>query len=333
MALPRESDMSQELRALLVAAAARLDAPIAQPPAEPEPGESRERWRDRVAFARTQHDGAALASTTLTREILGDEPARDEVRAAWHEVPVDGGSIAVRSYVPPGDGPFGVVLLVHGGAYWMGGGAAGFLLNDATCREVSLEAGVVVVNVDHRLAPEHRFPVPVDDVEAAVRWVVDGDSRLPVDASRVVGYGISSGGSIVGLVAQRLAGGPAALAGTVLQHPSLDLTLSSSRFAGDAEAIEGGRRLVRLYGGEDADTQAMSPGLAADLGGVPPTLVIVATHDHLADDGIRYAERLREAGVAVDLVERPTTHTLGLPGDIRAVRRAVVAWIRERIGA
>ncbi|MFT4029501.1 MAG: alpha/beta hydrolase [Protaetiibacter sp.] len=187
----------------------------------------------------------------------------------------------------------------------------------------------VVVGVDHRLAPEHPYPAPVDDVVMALEWIAENAQRLGADAGRTALFGISSGGNLAAAAAHRSLDGaaprPAAL---VLQCPSLNLSFASSRFEADEASVEGARRIVALYAGAtDPTDPGLSPGLRQRLGGLPPTLVITADFDPLTADSARYVQRLGEAGVAVTWHPYPMTHTVAMPEVFVRMHDETVAWL------
>jgi acetyl esterase len=318
--------------ATLVAAGAGRLAPGPFPPPRPHPGQRREEWLAEVALARSRHDACALRAS---REAP-PQPAPPVVATGWARVPVAGGAVAALVYTPQGTGPFGAVVVVHGGAYWMGGGAPGFAMNDTLCRVMCAHANVVVVDVDHRLAPEHPYPAPLEDVYATLAWVHGEAARLRVDPARIAVHGISSGGNLAAAAVQLSLdrGGPPVRAQS-LQSPSLDLSTGSRRFTGGPDD-DGGRQIVALYRGDgagDPQTAPFSPGLRADLRGLPRALVVLAAFDDLAADALDYAGRLAAAGVPTTVLEYPMTHTVAEPAVYRSNEDDVVAWLREAVGA
>ncbi|MDR2378768.1 MAG: alpha/beta hydrolase [Bifidobacteriaceae bacterium] len=316
-------------------AAARMPDPGGPPPTGPAAGQDRADWLAEVALSRARHDAAALAAGALFAPLIGPEPETWwAVKSSWERLAVADGAIDVRLYRPLEPGPHAGVVLVHGGAYWMGGGAAGFALNDPLCRQLATEVGAVVVSVDHRLAPEHPFPAPVEDTYAALEWLAANAGGLGVDPDRLAVFGISSGGNLVCQAAQLAIsrGGPR-LAAQVLQCPSLDLTINSSRFEATEAEIAGARRLVAMYlGASGADARQASPGLAPDLAGAPPTLLVVAEFDVLAPDALAYAARLEAAGLEVTTRRYPMTHTTAVPAVYRRMHAETAAWLAAALG-
>ena len=305
-----------------------LPGPLPAP--SPRPGQSEAQWRREVALSRARHDACALRAAGEAPA----QPAPPTVATRWASVPVTGGEVNALVYTPEGVGPFGAVVLIHGGAFWMGGGAPGFAMNDTLCRVMCARAGVVVVNVDHRLAPEHPYPTPLEDVYDTLVWLQESATRLGVDPDRVAVHGISSGGNLAAAVVQLSLdrGGPPVRA-QVLQSPSLDLSSGSRRFVGDPED-EGARQIIALYRGAgpgDPESAPSSPGLRADLAGLPPALVVLARFDNLAADARAYAQRLQAAGVPTTVLEYPMTHTVAEPQVYRRNQDEVVAWVRASV--
>ena len=214
--------------------------------------------------------------------------------------------LTVRLYTPARATRSGATIVwLHGGGWVLGDIEAAH----AESARIAAESGAVLVSVDYRLAPEHRFPAAVEDSTAALAWAADHIAELGGDASRLFVGGISSGGNLAAIAAQRaIKGGGPALAGQILIVPVLDL-----RFATDSwQRLPDGYLLTRatcewylshyLGAAERREDPALSPGLAADadLVGLAPTLMITAEYDPLRDEDLSYVARLREAQVAVE---------------------------------
>jgi acetyl esterase len=223
-------------------------------------------------------------------------------------VPGPAGDIPVRVYRPasPPDRPLPLVVLFHGGG-WTIGSVEG---HDPLSRALANRAGVVVVSVEYRLGPEHRFPAAVEDAIAATGWAAEHASELGGDPDRLVVAGDSAGGNLAAVVAidARDRGGPA-IAFQVLVYPATDLRRHdwpSFRENGegyfltvrDMEWFEG----HYLRSPADRDDWRVSPAAAASHAGLPPALVLTAEYDPLRDQGEAYASQLRAAGVPVRVV-------------------------------
>jgi acetyl esterase len=221
-----------------------------------------------------------------------------------HSLPGPDTDLALRLYRPHGEGPFGVLLFLHGG---------GFVLplipaHDGICRALCRRAGVVVASLDYRLAPEHPFPAAVDDAWAALSWLVEHADALGLDARRIALGGDSAGGNLATVIAQ-LARARAApeIAFQVLVYPIADATLAHPSVEENGEGFLLTRALLTWFlghylpDGTDRSDPRCSPLHAASLEGLPPALVITAELDPLRDEGEAYARRLIAAGVPVTL--------------------------------
>jgi len=217
-------------------------------------------------------------------------------------VPVEGGEIRVRVYTPDGvEQPAPCLFFIHGGGWFQGN----LDTAEVECGQMAGPVGCVVVSVEYRLAPEHPFPIPLDDCVAAYRWTLDHAAELGIDTGRIGVGGTSAGGNLAAalcLVA-RDEGLPRPIV-QLLIVPGLDLTLGSESTitcgtnAGltrdDLDEYAG----YYTSGGTDRAHPLVSPLLHPDLSGLPPAVVFVAEHDPVRDDGERYVARLHEAGVA-----------------------------------
>jgi len=248
------------------------------------------------------YDQLRAVTLEMSRQQVGDPVA--EVRDLVVAGPA--GEIPVRLYRPAGSAPsdtLGVLVWFHGGG-WVIGSVEG---SDGTCRSLANRSGAAVVSVEYRLAPEHRFPAAVEDCWAATGWVADHAGQLGVDPSRVAVGGDSAGGNLAAVVAlmARDAGGPA-LAHQVLVYPAVDARMGTASIVENAE----GYLLTRAdmawfydhYLGGRTDAVAdwrLSPILHERHDGLPAAIVITAGYDPLRDEGEAYAEKLRQAGVAV----------------------------------
>ncbi|HET7339845.1 MAG TPA: alpha/beta hydrolase [Methylomirabilota bacterium] len=236
-------------------------------------------------------------------------PAPPEIGAV-RNLPAEGpaGVIPLRLYRPKGVADttaLPVFVYFHGGGWVIGD----LDTHDVLCRQLTAEAGISVIAVDYRLAPEHKFPAAADDAWAATRWIASHATQLAIDPTRLAVGGDSAGGNLAAVVAllARDAGGPA-IALQVLQYPVTDLsaeTRSYEQFADGYMLTRTGMRWFKAhYLGKPADARdwRASPLLAPSLRGVAPALIVTAGYDPLRDEGAAYAERLREADVLADYV-------------------------------
>jgi len=216
-----------------------------------------------------------------------------------------GGPPGIRIYTPHGVGPFPLLVFFHG---------SGFVLcsldtHDGMCRNLCAGAECVVASVDYSLAPEHKFPVGIDDCLDATRWAAAHAAELGADPARVAVAGDSAGANMAAVTALRVRdeGGPA-LCGQLLLYPVTDYhTPGTPSYEENAEGYGLTRDTMKWFWGhylnhasEGAHPHA-SPLRADDQSGLPPALVITAEYDPLRDEGEFYAEKLRKAGVATTL--------------------------------
>ncbi len=225
---------------------------------------------------------------------------RIEVPVQDQRIPTrDGAEITVRVYSPPG--ATAPLLYLHGGGFSLGG----LTSCDHICRRLAVEAGVVVVSVEYRLAPEHQYPGPLHDSEDALDWLL----QQGWDADRLLLAGDSAGGNLAAALALRLRDRGTPVAGQLLLYPAVDLTASGdgvTGYRGPGLSYEDCRLCAELYLGDaDPTDPYASPLHAPDLSGLAPALVVTVEYDPLHDEGVLYARRLKEAGVPTALLDVP----------------------------
>ena len=303
--------------------------PPTWPAASPRPEQSREDWLAETARLRNQADALVLHWARFVPQLETRFPGVQT--STYVQIPVDGATVDARVYVPAGEGPFPCVVFLHGGGFWMGGGALGFGLNDPLCRKLCNDLAAVVVNLDYRLAPEHPFPAQLEDTYSSVCWAHDNGAEYGIDPDRIAVMGISSGGNVAAAVARLLRDrqGPA-LRAQLLFLPALDLT-HAARLELDDEMRFVAENVCEYYGGPDADWEdpLLSPAVAPDLEGLPPAVIQVGELDTLRDGGRRYGERLREAGVAAEILEYHMTHGIATPDVTRQWQDDLVSAARR----
>jgi acetyl esterase len=214
-----------------------------------------------------------------------------------------GGDLRLRIYRPEGAGPFPLLAFFHG---------SGFVLcsldtHDGMCRNLCAGAGCVVVSVDYRLAPEHKFPAGLIDCVFATRWIAAHASELEGDVQRLAVGGDSAGGNLAAAAAMLIrdeSNGPK-LCGQLLIYPVTDhYTAESKSYEENADGYGLTRDTMRWFWDhylnhpDEAEHPYAAPLRAGDFSDLPPALVVTAEYDPLRDEGEDYAEKLHTAGTA-----------------------------------
>ncbi|MEN6498719.1 MAG: alpha/beta hydrolase [Thermoguttaceae bacterium] len=232
------------------------------------------------------------------------EPPQPVAKIENRRVPGHGGWIPIRIYTPEGSTPLPMFVYYHGGGWVVGDVET----HESLCTAIANAAGCIVVSVDYRLAPEHKFPAAVDDAYAAARWVADNAASFGGDPERMAVGGDSAGGNLAAVVALMARDrGMFQLAFQVLIYPVTDHNFNTPSYLENAEGYLLSREDMRWFWDhylahtDDGDHPYASPLRACDLSRLPPALVITAEYDPLRDEGEAYAARLRNAGVAVKL--------------------------------
>ena len=222
------------------------------------------------------------------------------------KIPSPAGAIPARIYTPTklrqSGGLSPCLVFFHGGGWVIGDLDS----HDVVCRKLAHESELIVISVDYRLAPEHKFPAAVDDAIAATKWVAANAKQLGIDASRLMVGGDSAGGNLAAVVslAARDGNGPK-IAGQVLIYPATDFAMKHPSHSEPETSILLTHTVIRwfrdhyLNGAADGQDWRASPALAKTLAGLPPAYVLTAGADPLRDEGNEYAARLKDAGVAV----------------------------------
>ncbi|CAN7616547.1 alpha/beta hydrolase [Pseudorhodoferax sp. LjRoot39] len=268
----------------------------------------------------------ARAAYALGAGVL-DIPLRPLARVQDLALPTrDGARLPARLVAPSAGAPLPVLLYLHGGGFTIGSVAT----HDTLCRELAHQAGCAVLSLDYRLAPEHRFPAAQNDAWDALQWLAGEGTALGLDTTRLAIGGDSAGGTLAAVcaIAARDAGLPLAL--QLLFYPgcaAFQDTPSHQRFAEgfvlESASIEWFFDQVQPDRSARADWR-FAPLNAPDVDGVAPAWIGLAECDPLVDEGVLYADKLRAAGVAVDLeIYRGVVHEFIKMG--RAIPQARMA--------
>jgi len=237
----------------------------------------------------------------------GTHPEPPELAAVRDvAIPAPHGAIPARLYEPKQlrtvNGLAPGLVFFHGGGWVIGDLDS----HDVVCRKLAFEGELIVISVDYRLAPEHKFPAAAEDAITATQWVATNAIELGIDAARLCVGGDSAGGNLAAVVAiaARDGNGPA-LSGQVLIYPATDFAMTHPSHSEPETSVLLTHSVIRwfrdhyLNGAADVHDWRASPARATTLIGLPPAYVLTAGADPLRDEGNDYAERLKQARVPV----------------------------------
>ena len=219
-------------------------------------------------------------------------------------IPAPHGSIPARIYTPKRlrkkDDLAPCLVFFHGGGFVIGDLDS----HDVVCRKLAHEGEMIVISIDYRLAPEHKFPAAAEDCIGATQWIAANARQLGIDAARLTVCGDSAGGNLAAVVAiaARDSAGPN-IAGQVLIYPATDFRMNHPSHSEPETSLLLTHSVIKWFinhymGDGDIDDWRASPA-RAKLAGLPPAYVLVAGGDPLRDEGNDYAEKLKAAGVPV----------------------------------
>lgn len=222
------------------------------------------------------------------------------------QIAVDNGEITIRIYTPSGQGPFPLFVYYHGGGWVIGD----LETSDAGCRLLAEKTSRIVMSVDYRLAPEHRFPVPVEDSYAALCWAREHASELNAVGEDIVVGGDSAGGNLATVMAilSQENKGPSITAQALI-YPVTNLDFTTSSYEKFAEGYGLDKELMIWFGKyyinneKEFKDPLVSPLLHKNVSALPPAIIVAAENDVLLDEGMQYRDKLKEAGVPVDYVQ------------------------------
>ena len=223
----------------------------------------------------------------------------------------DGHALPGRLYAASRDAALPLLLYLHGGGFTIGSIAT----HDILCRELARLSGCAVLSLDYRLAPEHRFPTASNDAWDALQWMARNAATLGADPARLAVGGDSAGGTLaaVNAILARDAGVPLAL--QLLIYPGCAAHQDTPSHATFSKGLVLEEPAISWFFGnyvhsrEEREDWRFAPLLAPDVEGVAPAWIGLAECDPLVDEGVDYADKLRMAGVPVDLeIYRGVTH-------------------------
>lgn len=272
----------------------------------------------------------------LGQRLQGEPEPMDEIRDLT--IPGPAGPVPLRFY-RPADAGRGWWLWVHGGGFMTGGLDS----HDLLCRRLAAGSGQVVISIDYRLAPENPWPAALMDCVAAMRAIRGRAVELGLDPGLGAVGGSSAGGNLAAalVLALRAEGDPAPVCQTLV-YPAVDATGEMMRRSPHGEGYQLTAAMMQhyldAYCGACPDRRAplLSPLHAADLAGLPPALVVLAELDPLFEEGAAYADRLRAAGTATEVIHYPgVMHGFfaqaGALAKARDAQGRVCAFVRDRL--
>lgn len=227
------------------------------------------------------------------------------------EIGADGpfGPIPMYDYTPigaPENKALPAIIFYHGGG-WVIGSRDG---HDSLCRYLSNATECRVFSVEYRLAPEFKFPVPIDESFIALKFISDNSEELNIDKSKIVVAGDSAGGNIAAVMSlMAREEKDLNVSYQLLIYPATDASKERASYEENGKGFllekEGMRWFYKHYLTNDKDRKdwRVSPILAPDLSNLPPSYIITVAADPLRDEGRDYVEALREAGNEVEHIE------------------------------
>ena len=246
-------------------------------------------------------------------------------------VPAAHGAITIRVYKPkkrsktlPKTGFAPGLVYYHGGGWVIGDLDS----HDVACRQIAIEAGMIVTAVDYRLAPEHKFPAAVDDAIAATQWIAANAAKLGIDADRLFVGGDSAGGNLAAVVAMhaRDNGGPR-IKGQVLIYPVTDLAMNTASYRDPDTGVLLTHALMCWFRDHyltepaQIDDWRASPLRMANLKDLPPAFVLTVGADPLHDEGEEYAHGSSRPASRSPMSTIPASFTPSSPWDGYCRRR------------
>ncbi len=235
--------------------------------------------------------------------MLDLQPAPHVDRVHDFTIPArDGHAMPARLYAPHSDQPLPVLLYIHGGGFTVGS----LTTHDVLCRQLSRQGRCAVVSLDYRLAPEHRFPTAVHDSWDALNWLHQNGQTLGLDSRRLAVGGDSAGGTLSAVCALMARDAGLTLALQLLFYPGCGGRQDTASHHTFGQGFMLDKATIDWFfdgyiDAHDRDDWRFAPGNAPDHSGLAPAWIGLAECDPLVDEGVRYADTLRMAGVQVEL--------------------------------
>jgi len=253
-----------------------------------------------------------LSPTEARKQMLDQappvQPDLSVQKVVDRQIPGPEGGIPIRLYYPVGDGPFPVLVYFHGGGWVIGD----LDTHHGFCHALAKTSGCLVVAVDYRLAPEHRYPAAVEDAYAATRWVAENSGLIQADPDRFAVCGDSAGGhlaAVVSMMARDRKGPHIDL--QILIYPIIDCRFDTPSYEENKEGYMLTRDMMKWFwyhfinDEREAEDPYVSPLRATNLRDLPRALILTAEYDPLRDEGETYGKKLQETGINVTLTRYP----------------------------
>ena len=235
--------------------------------------------------------------------MLDLQPAPHVDRVHDFTIPArDGHAMPARLYASKSDKPLPVLLYIHGGGFTVGS----LTTHDVLCRQLSRQGHCAVVSLDYRLAPEHRFPTAVHDSWDALNWLHQNGQTLGLDSRLLAVGGDSAGGTLSAVCALMARDAGLTLALQLLFYPGCGGRQDTASHHSFGQGFMLDKATIDWFfdgyiDAHDRDDWRFAPGNAPDHSGLAPAWIGLAECDPLVDEGVRYADTLRMAGVQVEL--------------------------------
>jgi acetyl esterase len=250
----------------------------------------------------------AAARIQMLEQSPPVDPLLSVQRVENRSIPGPESDLPIRLYYPEGASPFPVLVYFHGGGWVIGN----LDTHHGFCHALAKASGCLIVSVDYRLAPEHRYPAAVEDAYAATKWVAENGALIQADPERLAVGGDSAGGhlaAVVALMARDREGPRIDL--QILIYPITDCGFDTPSYLENQEGYMLTRELMQWFWGHFIENEAdakhpyASPLQARDLSDLPEALIITAEYDPLRDEGEAYGKKLAAAGVKARLLRYP----------------------------